>query len=252
MTRSGSSTCPRCLRVTCPRSLTQWFGTWWEYRICRCGAGKFLWLCVFSLSLFCSFGVVAPFSGVRRSRLVCSATLQGSPSCCRGKFPRSPRVLTIVESRCKAPRELQRQVSSFVSEGSISRGQHGPRSRRVLTRSRVPVCSYSGRGPIFGCDVPCKRFIFEPAGRSRFKSAFGDGEPLPPSSLHGALLHIPARDVSQSSLPTGWSDISFLPGGLRSQAHFLACRRMEDRVSPALWASALTCQAFLGSFNFEK
>ena len=75
LTRSGSSICPRCLRVTCPRSLTQWFGTWWGIVFIAVVLGTPSGS-VFSRSLFCSFGVDAPFPGVRRSRLVCSATLQ--------------------------------------------------------------------------------------------------------------------------------------------------------------------------------
>ena len=196
---SGSSVCPRCLRVTCPRSLTQWFGTWWAYRIYRCGTGNSLWFCVFSLSLL----LVRRRCTIPRCPAV-SSELQrhssGLLSCCRGKFLRSAAKL-LVNFRGKFP--------VLVREGSISRGQHAPRSRRVLARSRVPVCSYSGRGPIFGNDAFCKRFSLNHLAQQVFESVFVDGEPFPPSSLHGALLHIRARGDSQSFLLSGLSDVIF-------------------------------------------
>ena len=112
----------------------------------------------------------------------------------------------IPQQSCSSTSEVSFQFS-FVREaylgGSMLQDQEGswPGAAFHFVHTRDEVqCSATTRS---AKGFPCTTW------RSRFKSAFGDGEPFPPSSLHGVLLHIPARDVSQSFLVWGLSVVTF-------------------------------------------
>ena len=155
LSRSGSSICPRCLRVTCPRSLSQWFGTWWDV--------SYLSLWYWELPLVLCFLALSSARSAMHHSPVSGGLVWFAAPLFRIAFVLQRQVPTV--SKGIGDSGIPQQSSLFTSEASFQfsfvREAYLGGSMLQDHRSRVPVCSYSGRGPIFGNDAFCERFSLD-------------------------------------------------------------------------------------------